>query len=329
MVAVEAAALAALRERIGESFNRACELLLAAQGRVIVAGMGKSGHIAGKLAASLSSTGTAAHFLHAAEAAHGDLGVVTPGDVLVALSYSGETQEIVELVDRAGQRSVPVISITASGGSSLGRRSTCCIELGQVSEADPYNLVPSTSALLTLAVGDALAISLMQARGFTSEDFASYHPKGNLGKRLTLQVRDLLRGAETNPVVREDQSLEDALAVITQHTLGGTCVAGADGKLVGLLTDGDIRRLLSRLAGEGVQLAEAMKYAVGSLMTRAPLSALDSCLAYEAMAMMEEHKPRPVFVLPIINSARQPVGLLHLHALVQAGFKSTNGPSDP
>lgn len=322
VIAAEAASLAALPDQLGDSFQQTCELILAAPGRVIVSGLGKSGHIAGKIAASLSSTGTAAHFLHAAEASHGDLGVVTQGDVLLAVSFSGETPELVDLAELVASRGVPVACITSSRASSLARRATCCIELGPVLEADPYRLVPSTSALLTLAVGDALAIALMQARGFTADDFATYHPKGNLGRRLTLQVKDILRGPQTNPVVSEDAPLETALEVITFHTLGGTCVSGPDGTLTGLLTDGDIRRLFKRLAEEGANLSVAMQAKVHTLMTRNPTTARDTCLAYEAMRVMEEHKPRPVFVLPIVDAGQRPIGLLHLHALVQAGFRT-------
>jgi arabinose-5-phosphate isomerase len=324
---LEASALAKLQAQLDGAFCDACELLLACQGRVIVSGMGKSGHIAHKIAASLASTGTPAYFLHPAEGFHGDLGVVHRDDVLLALSFSGETQEIVELLPAIKSLGAKVVAITAYAGSTLARQSDVVLALGDVQEADPHNLVPTTSTTLALALGDALTVALMEARGFTPDDFAVLHPKGMLGKRLTLRVRDLLRGDETNPRVAQTASFAEALAAISRCKLGGVSVTGPAGELAGILTDGDVRRINERFAAEGGTVAQMMATPVGELMSVDPTAVQSDTLASAALSLMENHQPRPIFIVPVYEvdgELRMPVGMLHLHALVQAGFKASH-----
>jgi arabinose-5-phosphate isomerase len=325
----EAAALRSLQEALGAGFAEACRLILNCRGRVIVTGMGKSGHIGQKIAASLTSTGTAAHFLHPAEGVHGDLGVVHRDDVLLALSLSGETTEIINLLGPVSHLNVPVIAITGNGDSSLARGASVVLLLQDAAEADRHNIVPTTSTTLTLALGDALTITLMEARGFTPQDFAVFHPMGSLGRRLTLQVGDLLRGDETNPVIAEHDSLGEALKIITQYMLGGVSIVDEAGKLSGIITDGDIRRIISRFAEQGGTVAAVMATPVLGLMTRNPSSVSSTTLAYDALKTMENHQPRPIFILPVVDKLSRPVGMLHLHALVQAGFKTRPRGEEP
>jgi len=320
---IEAEALRQLRDRLGPAFPRACEMILACRGRVIVTGMGKSGHVGQKIAASLTSTGTAAHFLHPAEGVHGDVGVVHRGDLLLAISASGETEEILSLLLAVKHIGVPVVAITANEGGSLARQAEVVLALGDAQEADPHNLVPTTSTTLTLALGDALTVALMEARGFTPEDYAVFHPHGMLGKRLTLQVGHLLRGPETNPTVGRQATFGEALEEITRFLLGGVSIVEADGRLAGIITDGDVRRIIRRFTKEGGTVAEAISTPVEQLMTTSPTFVDADALAYDALKLMENHKPRPIFILPVVDSSHHPVGMLHLHALVQAGFKTS------
>jgi len=320
---LESEALITQRDLLSESFAVACELILACQGRVIVSGMGKSGHIAQKIAASMTSTGTAAHFLHPAEGVHGDLGVVHRKDLLLVISQSGETQEILDLLSPVKHIGVSVVCITGNPNSTLAQESDAVLLLAQAPEADPHNLVPTTSTTLTLAIGDALVVALMHARDFTPEDFAVFHPRGMLGKRLTLHVRDLLRGDETNPMISTEATFGEALEAITKYKLGGTSLVDADGKLAGIITDGDVRRIFRRLAVMGTTIADATRLMARELMTAGPAFVQSSELAYNALKMMENHQPRPIFLLPVVDTLNRPVGLLHLHDLVQAGFKTT------
>ncbi len=322
VLSTESAALILQRDLINAQFARACHLILQCRGRVIISGMGKSGLIAQKVAASLTSTGIATHFMHPAEGVHGDLGVVHRHDLLLAISNSGETAEIINLLGPVNSLGVPVIGITRHPDSTLGRQCNALLQLAEAPEADPHNLVPTTSTTLTLALGDALTIALMQMRGFTPEEFAVFHPSGMLGKRLTLRVTDLLRGEETNPVISSQSPFSTALEVITSFALGGTSIVGEDGRLAGILTDGDVRRVFSRPAAESRSVAEVMGTPVSELMTTSPSSVNSDQLAYDALRLMENHKPRPVMVLPVLDAAQRPVGMLNIHTLVQAGFKA-------
>lgn len=325
VLAQEAEALTTLSNSIDSSFGEACKLILDCKGRVIVTGMGKSGHVGQKIAASLTSTGIPAHFLHPAEGFHGDLGVIHRSDLLLGLSFSGETQEIIDLLGPVKHLGVDVISITSRKDSTLARHSKVVLSLGTAREADSHNLVPTTSTTLTLALGDALTVALMEAREFTPEDFAVFHPKGMLGKRLTLQVESLLHGEKTNPVIHDNASFDAALEVITRYTLGGTSIVGETGELVGIITDGDIRRIIKKMVSHGGTVVDAMATPVKEIMTIDPTYIHSYTLAYDALKLMENHKPSPIFLLPVVNEYKKPVGMLHLHSLVQAGFKSGNG----
>jgi arabinose-5-phosphate isomerase len=317
----EAGALASLAQKLDDSFARACGLLAECHGRVILSGMGKSGHVAQKIAASLTSIGLPSHFLHPAESFHGDLGVLREDDIVLALSASGETSEILDLIPAAKSLGARLIGVTRRSDSTLARLADVALLIGEDSEADEYNLVPTTTTTLSLALGDALVVALMAAKDVTPERFAVLHPKGMLGRRLTLQVADLLTGENTNPVILETASFSAALEVITRFTLGGTSVVDERGRLSGILTDGDVRRVIGRCAESGDNLADILNSPVSALMTAKPKRVEGSRLAYEVLGLMENNKPRPIFVMPVVDSADRPIGLLHLHALVQAGFK--------
>ncbi len=319
---IEGQAVLALAEHVGEPFLKAVSAILHTKGRVIIAGMGKSGHIGRKIAASLSSTGTPSVFLHPAEGFHGDLGIITKDDVAIAISNSGETEEILDLIPSIKHIGATVISITSNMKSRLAAMSDIVLSTGKIEEADPDKLIPTTSTTATLALGDALIVALMVKRDFRPEQFAVLHPKGMLSKRLTLKVTDLLRGGETNPVLPETGTFEQALETITKYTLGGVCLTGEGGKLSGILTDGDVRRIIQRWENGVCELREQK---VADLMTKNPKRISHTALAFDALTLMETNKPRPIFVLPVVDDEDKPVGLLHLHALVRAGFKASAG----
>ena len=304
VIAAEASALAALEGAIDESFDRAVSLLLEATGRVIVSGMGKSGHIARKIAATLASTGTPAHFVHPAEASHGDLGMLTRGDVVLVLSNSGETPELADLVAYTRRFAIPMIGVASRADSTLCRQSDIVLLLPTVPEACETGVVPTVSTTMTLALGDALAIALMEHRAFTPEDFRDRHPGGKLGARLS-KVSDLMHVDDELPLVSPDAPMSDVLLLISQKGFGVAGVRGADGKLAGVITDGDLRRhmdgLLSRTAAE--------------VMTRAPLTVPASALAERAVGLMNAHKVTCLFVLDENRIA----GILHIHDCLRAG----------
>lgn len=300
----ESAALAALAGHVGDDFARAVELILAAQGRVIVSGMGKSGHIARKIAATLASTGTPAYFVHPAEASHGDLGMMIRGDVVLVLSNSGETPELADLVAYTRRFSIPLIGMAARHDSALMRAADVGLLLPDLPEACGGGIVPTTSTTMMLGLGDALAVALMQSRAFTPEHFRLFHPGGRLGARLS-HVRDLMHGEDSLPLVMPEAPMTDVLLTITQKGFG---VAGVveDGRLVGVITDGDLRRnmdgLLSRNAGE--------------VMTRNPRSIAPDALAEEAVAQMNALKITSLFVT---GDRGEPLGLIHIHDYLRAG----------
>jgi arabinose-5-phosphate isomerase len=319
-IANETSAVAGLTELLGDDFVRAVELIMAAKGRVVLTGIGKSGYIAQKIASTLTSTGTLAVFLHPAEGFHGDLGLVCREDVIIALSNSGETAEILDLLPTLAYLDIPLIAITGNPDSKLSRRATVHLHIGNLRESDEYNLVPTASALATLALGDALTVVLMRLKGFKLEDYAIIHPRGMLGKRLTLKVVDLLKGEATNPCVAAHESFRQALKAITRYKLGGVSIIAEDGRLAGIITDGDVRRLMERWEGT---VEELMNTAADKLMISTPTVVQDGALAYQALEIMENHKPRPIFLLPVVDEAGKPVGMIHLHDLVQAGFKTS------
>ncbi len=320
VIASERDALEALLgafDRQREAFDRAVELMLSCPGRVILCGIGKSGQIGRKIAATLVSTGTPAVFLHPAEGFHGDVGIVTARDVVVAISNSGATREVMELVPTIRSLGARVIALTGPAASPLARAADVALCWGEIREADAMGLVPTVSAALTLALGDALTVALMERRGFGANDYRLFHPSGAIGTKLTLRVVDLLRGPHPNPVVDQSASFGEALDAVTRGTWGGVSVVDGAGRLVGLLTDGDVRRTIQVSRGDVTAL---LKRPIGELMTRGPVTVTPETLALDALRLMERHQPRPINLLPVVGPEGRPVGLLHIHTLVQAGL---------
>lgn len=305
----EAQAVMALRERITASFVRACSLMFDCRGRVVVLGMGKSGHIGGKIAATLASTGTPAFFVHPGEASHGDLGMITPGDVVLAISYSGETDEIVTIIPLIKRLGVSLIAMTGRPDSTLAREADANIDVSVAREACPLNLAPTASTTATLAMGDALAIALLEERGFSKEDFSRSHPKGTLGRRLLLHVGDIMVTGERIPQVTIGATGSDALLEMTRKGLGVTAVVDDDGRLVGIYTDGDLRRTLEH----GVNLNHIN---ISEVMTPEGITVLPTLLAAEALQIMQS---RRINALPVVDAQGRLVGALNLHTLLDNG----------
>ncbi|MGM0693116.1 MAG: KpsF/GutQ family sugar-phosphate isomerase [Pseudomonadota bacterium] len=308
-LALEQQAIAALAEHLDDAFDHACGLILACRGRVVVTGMGKSGHIAGKIAATLASTGTPAFFVHPGEASHGDLGMITPGDVVLALSNSGETAEVTALLPLLKRMKTPLISMTGRPDSTLARHAEAHLNAGVEREACPLDLAPTSSTTAALALGDALAVALLESRGFTAEDFALSHPGGSLGKRLLLRVSDLMHRGERLPRVALGSPLRDALLEITRQGLGFTCVVDVDGRLAGVYTDGDLRRTLD-------QHSDLSGLLVDDVMTRPGKRIAPDTLAAEAVRIMEDSR---ISALAVVDSDGHPVGALHMHDLLASG----------
>ncbi|HEV7735619.1 MAG TPA: KpsF/GutQ family sugar-phosphate isomerase [Candidatus Binatia bacterium] len=306
---VEAAALAAVRDRLDASFDRALDLLAACQGKVVVAGIGKSGIVGRKIAATFASTGTPSFFLHAGEGSHGDLGMLARGDVLVLVSNSGEGEEVLRLLPVARRLTLPILAITGKVASTLGRSSDVTLDVSVPEEACPLGLAPTASTTVTMALGDALAVALLEERGFSTDDFALLHPAGSLGRRL-LRVEDLMHRGDQVPVVGERASLRDTIAEITGKRLGVTAVIDATGELLGIVTDGDLRRGLERAADIRTLVA-------GDLMSRNPKTITGIALAAQAVAVMERHSITSLVVTA--DGTRRPVGVIHLHDLLRAG----------
>ncbi|MDR9438331.1 MAG: KpsF/GutQ family sugar-phosphate isomerase [Halomonas sp.] len=306
---LEQQAIAALAGRLDDAFDHACELILACRGRVVVTGMGKSGHVAGKIAATLASTGTPAFFVHPGEASHGDLGMITPGDVVLALSNSGETAEVTALLPLLKRMGTPLISMTGRPGSTLARHAEAHLDAGVEREACPLDLAPTSSTTAALALGDALAVALLESRGFTAEQFALSHPGGSLGKRLLLRVADLMHEGDRLPRVDLGSPLRDALLEITRQGLGFTCVVDADGRLAGVYTDGDLRRTLD-------QHSDLSGLAVDDVMTRPGKRVAPDTLAAEVVRIMEDNR---ISALAVVDADGRPVGALHMHDLLASG----------
>ncbi|MDR7116878.1 KpsF/GutQ family sugar-phosphate isomerase [Caulobacter sp. BE254] len=300
----EAEALALLSASLDESFVRAVETLFDAKGRVVCTGVGKSGHVARKIAATLASTGSPAMFVHAAEASHGDLGMIGQGDVVLALSKSGEARELSDTLAYAKRFSIPIIAVTAVADSQLGRAGDVLLRLPDAPEATSEVSAPTTSTTLQMALGDALAVALLERRGFTASDFRVFHPGGKLGAMLRT-VGDLMHGQGELPLTREDASMSEALLVMSEKRFGAVGVVAPDGSLSGLITDGDLRRHMDGLMG----------HVAGEVMTRAPLTITPGALAAEALKLMNE---RRITVLFVVDQDR-PVGILHVHDLLRAG----------
>jgi len=302
--------LGVLAESLDESFARAVTLLADIPGRVVVTGMGKSGHIGRKIAATFASTGTPALFVHPAEASHGDLGMVLAGDAVLALSNSGETAELADLVAHASRFGLPLIAVTGNEGSALALASDVLLLLPPAPEACPMGLAPTTSTTMQLALGDALAVALLRRRGFSASDFQMFHPGGRLGARLR-HVRDVMHGPGSLPLTTPNTGLREALPVMTERGFG--CLGAVEaGRLVGIVTDGDLRRAI----GRGDDIA---RMNVGDVMTRAPLTIGADALAAEALRVMNG-RGRPVTSLFVVDEAGAPVGLLHVHDLLRAGI---------
>jgi arabinose-5-phosphate isomerase len=300
----EAAAILALVDRLDERFDRAVRLLLECRGRVVVTGMGKSGIICRKIAATLSSTGTPAFFLHPAEAIHGDLGVLQRDDVVVALSYSGETDEILRLLETIKRLGATLIAITGNSASALGQAADVALDCRVSEEACPLNLVPTASTTAALALGDALAMTVLVAKGFRQEDFANLHPGGKLGKRL-MRVEQLMHGGEQAPVVRLGTAMKDLIYVMSSKGLGMACVVDGDGALAGIVTDGDLRRHMSATP-------DLMNRTAEDVMTRSPIAVGPQTLAVEALRVLEERK---ITSIVVVDDRRTVLGVVHVHDL--------------
>ncbi len=309
VVAIEGAAVQALAARLDDRFARAVDLLAACEGRVVLTGMGKSGLVARKIAATMASTGTPALYLDPAEAAHGDLGMLARGDVVVALSYSGETEELLSLLPAVKRYGLPLIAMVGNGRSTLAQQSDVWLDVSVAEEACSLNLAPTASTTAALAMGDALAVALLEERGFRAEDFAVLHPSGALGRRLLLRVQDLMHTGGEVPVVPEAAPMKDAILEITSKRLGMTAVVDAQGRLTGILTDGDLRRAMQRFT-------DIFARSVAECMTRNPKRIEREALAARAVQVMEQHS---ITALLIVDGAGRPEGAIHLHDLLKAG----------
>jgi arabinose-5-phosphate isomerase len=307
---IEARAIRRLSEKLGDEFNRAIEVLARCSGRVIVTGMGKGGLIGQKISATLSSTGTPSLFLHSAEAIHGDLGRVTKEDVVLAISNSGETEELIRLLPLIKKIGAKLIAMTGNVKSTLAEHSDVVIDVSVKEEACPMGLAPTASTTATLAMGDAIAVCLLEKKGFRQEDFAFYHPGGALGKRLLLKVEDIMRKGGSNPVVKEDALVRDVLYKITEARAGAASVVGRYGTLSGIFTDGDLRRHLDVDNHLGTRR-------VKDVMTKNPVTVSKDCLASEALRMLKE---RRIDELPVVDEKRRPIGMLDVQDLLKAGL---------
>lgn len=308
---IEAKAVAALKERLNHEFVRAVELILGCEGKVVVTGVGKSGIIGKKIASTLASTGTPAFFLHPTEGIHGDLGMLDRRDVVLAISRSGETEELSQLLPLIKRQGNRLIALTGNPSSSLAKTADVVIDVGVDQEACPLGLAPTASTTAALAMGDALAVALLEERGFRREDFARLHPGGTLGRRLLLRVRDLMHVGEEFPRVGEMTSMKEVLVEMTSKRLGVTAVMDGDGRLVGVITDGDLRRALERYP-------DLLQRRASEIMTRNPKGIEADALAAEAVKRMEEHSITSLFVFERPGD-RVPVGIIHLHDLLKAG----------
>ncbi len=306
---IEIDGLRAQVPRLGSEFARACRICLNCRGRVVVTGMGKSGHIGGKIAATLASTGTPSFFVHPGEASHGDVGMITREDALLALSNSGETEEILTIVPVIARLGVPLIALTGNLTSALARIATVHLHIGVPAEACPLNLAPTASTTAALAVGDALAVALLKARGFTEEDFARSHPAGSLGRRLLLHVRDVMRTGADIPTVRAGTPLLEGLMEVTRKGLGMTAIVDDDGKVLGVFTDGDLRRALDASANLRTTRMD-------QVMSRHAKTVRPTTLAAEAVHLMETHR---ITSLVVVDVDEKIVGALNVHDLLRAG----------
>jgi arabinose-5-phosphate isomerase len=305
----ESQAIEYAAQRTGREVEVAVDMIYNCRGKIVVTGMGKTGIIGRKIAATLASTGTSAIFLHPAEGIHGDLGMVQEGDLVIAISYSGNTKEVVSIIPYLHFHKIPIIAISGNPDSELAKSSEVVLD-GSIPEGfEPFGLVPTCSTTVALALGDALAVALLQKREFRAEDFARFHPGGTIGKKLLLKVVDLMHSGSEIPLVQDNARLDVVVLEMTGKKLGCTCVTDAEGKLCGIVTDGDLRRLL----GEGIK---GLKRSAHAFMTKSPQVIYPEVLAVEALSIMEERK---ITMLPVIDENNYPLGILHMHDLIQAG----------
>lgn len=307
---LEEQALHVLAEQIDERFSRACEIILQCQGRLVVTGMGKSGHIGRKMAATFASTGTPSFFMHPGEAGHGDLGMLVRGDVLIAISNSGKSDEIMMLMPLIKHLGVPLITISANDTGPMPQNADVALTLGELTEACPLGLAPTSSTTATLALGDALAVALLDARGFTAEDFARSHPAGALGKRLLLHVKHLMHKGAELPKVRPDMPMSKVLYEISDKRLGLTTVVDEHGTLLGIFTDGDLRRMIDRQQGFDINLP------VADVMTKKPFTISAEARAVEALELLRDKK---INQFVVVDEANKVIGVISMHDLIQAG----------
>lgn len=310
VLSIEARAVFALRDRLNDDFAAACELCLATPGRVVVTGMGKSGHVSNKIAATLASTGTPAFFMHPAEASHGDLGMITSQDLLLAISYSGETAEVVTILPVVKRMGAKLLSITGNPKSTMALAADVHLDISVDEEACPLNLAPTASTTATLAMGDALAVALLKSRGFTAEDFARSHPSGSLGKRLLLRVSDVMHEGDRIPAVKSDVSLRDGLMEMTEKGLGMTAIVRDDMSVAGIFTDGDLRRALD----EGADIHTTR---ISDVMHSKAKTTSPDVLAAEALRILEENK---ITSLLVTDDNDKLVGALNIHDLFREGL---------
>lgn len=310
VIKIERDAITALLSRVGRDFEKACEIILRSKGRVVMSGIGKPGFVAQKISATLSSTGTPSLFMHPAEALHGDLGRVTKDDVVVAISNSGQTEEIIKMLPLIKKIGCKLIAFTGNTKSLLAKYSDAVLDVSVKKEACPHNLAPTASTTAMLVLGDALAVSLLKKKGFRAEDFAFYHPGGSLGKKLLLKVSDIMRTGKSNPIVREDMKLKHVLYQITDARAGSATVVDSSGRLAGIFTDGDLRRRLKE--GQRI-LDEPVKH----VMTAGPISIAGDHLAAEALDLLRSKK---IDEIPVVDKKKRPIGLLDVQDILRAGI---------
>ena len=310
VLSLESRALGQLADRLDAGFSRACELLLACEGRVIVVGMGKSGHIGGKIAATLASTGTPAFFVHPGEASHGDLGMITPGDLVIAISNSGETPEILTLLPIIKRMGIPLIAMTGQVESTLGNTAVECLDTSVDKEACPHNLAPTASTTATLGMGDALAVAVLKSRGFSRDDFARSHPGGTLGRRLLIYVQDVMHTRHDMPLVASGSQLTTALEEMSAKGLGMTGIVNPEGHLIGIYTDGDVRRSINRSI-------DVKTTVIDQVMVSDPRATTADALAAEVVQLMRQHSINGLFA---VDPEQRPIGALNALDLMRAGI---------
>lgn len=301
----EATAIEFLVTTINDNFIKAVELILTIKGRVIVTGMGKPGYIAHKLSATLMSTGTPSFYLHPAEAIHGDLGSITKDDIIIAISNSGETTEIINILSTIKKIGVPIISICGNASSTLARFANYHLDARIKHEACPLNLAPTTSTTVQLALGDALAVTIMKAKGFTDKDFAFYHPGGNLGQVRLMTVKQLVEKHQRQISITSEKTISDAIFVMTESGIGAVAIVDKNHQLLGIITDGDIRRQLK-------SYPDLLNKQVSQIMITTPTTINESQYVTDAIELMEQHQPRPITVLPVVNMQKQLIGMIHI-----------------